>query len=110
MAACLSGLVYGEPERKTALLLDKTEAFQYILTSYIGESLAAGFIFALVRLFASMNASMDGQGASLDETFAAERARVGSVVCVDSVMPLKIRLAVKHLIRKKASAGWTHAQ
>ena len=48
-----------------------------------------------------MGADVDGQGAALDEALTApwDGARVGTLVCVDSVVSLQVRLAVEALLR-----------
>lgn len=50
-------------------------------------------------LLASVGADVDGEGAALDEALAAARngTGVGALVGVDSVVSLKIRLAVEAL-------------
>lgn len=74
--------------------------------SYVGEALAAAHVLALMRLLAGVSADVDSQGASLDEALATarNRARVGTLVGVDSVMALKIRLAVEALLGEELLA------
>lgn len=78
----------------------------------VRESLAAAKVLALMGLLASVGADVDSQGAALDEALAAagNGAGVGALVGVDSVVSLKIRLAVEALkmmlarIARKAQA------
>lgn len=69
-------------------------------TRRIGESLATANMLALVRLLARMCTDVDREGAPLNETLStsSRRARVGTLVGVDSIMSLKVRLAVKALV------------
>lgn len=48
-----------------------------------------------------MGADVNGQGTALDEALTAswDGARVGTLVGVDSVVSLKVRLAVEALLR-----------
>ncbi len=59
-----------------------------------------------MRLLAGVSADVNSQGAALDEALAAtgNRARVGALVGVDSVMALKIRLAVEALLGEESLA------
>lgn len=70
--------------------------------AYVGEALAAAHVLALVRLLAGVSSDVNSQGAALDEALATagNRARVRALVGVDSVVALKIRLAVEALSRE----------
>lgn len=74
--------------------------------SYVREALAAAHVLALMRLLASVSSDVNSQGAALDEALATtgNRARVRALVGVDSVVALKIRLAVEALLRPEWSA------
>lgn len=83
--------------------------------SYIREAFAAAKVLTLVRLLTGVSANVDSEGAALDEALATagDRARVGALVGVDSVMALKIRLAVEALYGNKRLAWvmkWLSAQ
>lgn len=69
------------------------------VNTHVRESLAAAKVLALMGLLASMGADVNCQGAALDEALATARdgASVGALVGVDSVVSLKIRLAVEGL-------------
>ena len=51
-----------------------------------------------------MSADVNDQGAALDETFftAGNRARIRTLVGVDSVMALKVRIALEALLREES--------
>lgn len=65
----------------------------------IGEPLAAAFMFASMRLLASMGTDVNGQGAALDETLVtiAPGADVRPVIGVYTVVPDEVRLAIELL-------------
>ncbi len=52
-----------------------------------------------MRLLTGMSASVDGQGAALDEAFRTSLifARIRSLLCVYAIMPLQIRFAIEAL-------------
>lgn len=70
--------------------------------SYVRETLAAAEVLALVRLLTGVSADVNSQSAALDEALvtAGDGAGVGALVAVDSVVALKIRLAIEALLRK----------
>jgi hypothetical protein len=61
-------------------------------------------VLALVRLLAGVCPRMDCQRAPLDEALATSRvvARIGALVCVDSVVALEVRFAVEALLTVSA--------
>jgi hypothetical protein len=70
-----------------------------LIVSYIREPLSTPNVLALMRLLACMGTYMNCQGTSLDEAFPTSwsHTRVWTLIGVDSVMSLKVRLSVKTL-------------
>jgi hypothetical protein len=68
-------------------------------TTYIREALSTANVLTLMWFFTSVGANMNGQRTPLNEAFATawSHARVGALICVDSIMSLKIGLSVKTL-------------
>lgn len=68
--------------------------------SYIREALAAGHVLTLMGLLAGVSTDMYSQSAPLNEAFAAagNSASVRTLVSVNLVVALKVRLAVEALL------------
>jgi hypothetical protein len=68
--------------------------------THIGEPLAAANVLALMGLLARVCADVHGQGTPLDEALATSRGctSVRTLVCVNAVVPLQVRLAVEALV------------
>jgi hypothetical protein len=68
-------------------------------SAYIREAFPTAFVLAAMRLLARVGASMDGQGAALDEALAAAGpvARIGPLVGMDTIVSLQVRLPIEHL-------------
>ncbi len=67
---------------------------------YIREAFSTTQIWTLVRFVSGVCSAMDGQGAALDECFLTRLVitRVWSLVCMYTVVPLKVRLPVEALL------------
>lgn len=67
--------------------------------TYVRKAFAASNMLALVRLLTSVCSDVNSQGASLDEALATARggARVRSLIGVNSIMSLQVRLAIEAL-------------
>jgi hypothetical protein len=72
----------------------------YSVFPYIGETFATTDMLAVVRLLTRVGSNMNCQSTPLDEALAAtwSHARIWSLVRMNSIMSLKIRLPVETLL------------
>lgn len=88
-----------ERDSKTKIYISNQTKRFWASNPYVGEPFSAADMLALVRLLASMGSDVNCQGTSLDEALPTSgcHARVWTLIGVDSIMSLEIRLPVEAL-------------
>jgi hypothetical protein len=98
MVFSLCGYGDGAQGLTTTRMLVQRTADNYI-SPYIREPFSTSYMLALVGFFAGMSTDVNGEGAPLDETLSTtwRHARVRSLICMDAVVSLEVRLSVEAL-------------